>query len=1317
MAGSTTGREWGAKVAQDFDPYYKWLGIPPKDQPADHYRLLGLTHFESDPQVIEAAADRQMTFVRTFQNGPHTELSQQLLNELAAAKLTLLRPDKRTAYDTALRGTIAAKQATAQPQPTPPIAAPQSPMPLQQPVAYRPVHYAVAPQAPVAQQYYVQPNAYAQAALPEELIYQSPVRRHRKSRSQLPVALMASLLALSAAGYFFYQKVIIPSEVAEQAGVVVANRPAANHSMNAKPAAVDPAANKSGPAKDPASEPGEPAPGPAQVARPMANEKPAEETAPATAKKPDAPQVAMANVPNNAPAVQPLVRFEPLVANHEKIALPAIAHERLKAGEMVDLLNSVSAERDSLLGKWQMVDGELVSPAVPESTRLPTAAASPLLQLPRVPGRSTYRLGLEVMRVSGTGPLLIVAVVQGKPVTASIDSPGHTIRFATGRSSQAVMTRAWEFPNDKAVPLNILVSDKIYISSRGFALAEFATSRLEALNDIQGQQPDVLCIGAFSGAFKIRKIDYTEYGSLAEASPPQPETEGPQGRSPPIPLPTRFDAPVGLVLTAATDHINSYYPEQLARSRKFNAEHTVIRSAVLQARDGARNVAESFALYEYAKAAAIEMGSVTYLAWAIEHQAAMFKVDFNASLETSLPQAIANASTEGRRKENLDFLKQQVDVAKQRNNGFLSNLYSQTLARLAVSGNAAPAPQNARVAAADNALEARQRLPLPTENERLAALEDVKKQFADDYASQNATARIRLAQTLSEQAKIDTYSPAERFVMRFEASELLLEVGELNRALTELDYLDRDFDVDLHAQKLDTAKTYEKSPINRHAREALVEVEQERAAKCLRAEKFAQALEWIEQGLQSAKRLQNSTEFNRELNQLRKDANDLGKLRDQFDAAQEKLKAEPADKPAKFMTGRYVTFVRDKWSEGLPFLAAGGDKGIGEAARLDLATAGDANATLLLAVADAWFALGESSPTYTMTERNAMRQRATYWYQLASPKLSGNDKTRATQRAAKYPRTSDEQTPAVRKFSDLVDEEDKKPVGPPAKAVANKPLNAPAGNQAVFERRMAEWAMAQGSGGHVRVKIGNTSKFIRSVAELPAEPFTVDTMWIGNFSNGLGPEFLSIPQLTALSELSLFPSRQLALTDVHLRTISSVKSLTSVHLSNVVCATPQAMIDTLGTLPNLKTVYLSSMDLSLADFRPLLKAPALRSISLYTCRVPVSAARVIATMPAMETVIMTGPEISDSHVAELRPLRGLEYLNVSQASVTDRGLANLAAMPRLRTIDVSRTAVTDQSIATLASLPSLTLLLYRDSKITPDGLARLRETLPKLRTP
>jgi len=86
-----------------FDPYHKWLGIPPSEQPPNHYRLLGISLFESDPDVIDAAANRLMAYLQGCATGPHVALSQKLLNEVAAARLCLLDPKKKKAYDTRLK--------------------------------------------------------------------------------------------------------------------------------------------------------------------------------------------------------------------------------------------------------------------------------------------------------------------------------------------------------------------------------------------------------------------------------------------------------------------------------------------------------------------------------------------------------------------------------------------------------------------------------------------------------------------------------------------------------------------------------------------------------------------------------------------------------------------------------------------------------------------------------------------------------------------------------------------------------------------------------------------------------------------------------------------------------------------------------------------------------------------------------------------------------------------------------------------------------------------------------------------------------------
>lgn len=96
----------------DFDPYRKWLGIQPKDQPPNHYRLLALELFEDDPDTISNAADRQMAHLRTFQTGSHSKLSQKLLNECAAARICLLNKDAKADYDADLRAKMPGALAT-----------------------------------------------------------------------------------------------------------------------------------------------------------------------------------------------------------------------------------------------------------------------------------------------------------------------------------------------------------------------------------------------------------------------------------------------------------------------------------------------------------------------------------------------------------------------------------------------------------------------------------------------------------------------------------------------------------------------------------------------------------------------------------------------------------------------------------------------------------------------------------------------------------------------------------------------------------------------------------------------------------------------------------------------------------------------------------------------------------------------------------------------------------------------------------------------------------------------------------------------------
>ncbi|MEQ8789884.1 MAG: hypothetical protein RIC55_26555 [Pirellulaceae bacterium] len=90
-------------MPESFDPYHTWLGIRPEQQPADHYRLLGLHAYEDDPTVIENAADQRMIYLRTLRAGRHAQYSEKLLNEVTAAKLCLLDGQSKATYDAELR--------------------------------------------------------------------------------------------------------------------------------------------------------------------------------------------------------------------------------------------------------------------------------------------------------------------------------------------------------------------------------------------------------------------------------------------------------------------------------------------------------------------------------------------------------------------------------------------------------------------------------------------------------------------------------------------------------------------------------------------------------------------------------------------------------------------------------------------------------------------------------------------------------------------------------------------------------------------------------------------------------------------------------------------------------------------------------------------------------------------------------------------------------------------------------------------------------------------------------------------------------------
>lgn len=86
-----------------FDPYYKWLGISPKDRPLTYYRLLGLERFESDEELIGTAVARQRASLAALVSEEYAGVAAKLLKQIESAGEVLRDPRRRAAYDAKLK--------------------------------------------------------------------------------------------------------------------------------------------------------------------------------------------------------------------------------------------------------------------------------------------------------------------------------------------------------------------------------------------------------------------------------------------------------------------------------------------------------------------------------------------------------------------------------------------------------------------------------------------------------------------------------------------------------------------------------------------------------------------------------------------------------------------------------------------------------------------------------------------------------------------------------------------------------------------------------------------------------------------------------------------------------------------------------------------------------------------------------------------------------------------------------------------------------------------------------------------------------------
>jgi hypothetical protein len=89
-------------MPQTLDVYRDWLGIKETNRPLNYYQIMRLKQFEDDQAKIREHYRKMNAHVRKYASGDFAKQSQELLNELSKAMLTLTDVRRKREYDATL---------------------------------------------------------------------------------------------------------------------------------------------------------------------------------------------------------------------------------------------------------------------------------------------------------------------------------------------------------------------------------------------------------------------------------------------------------------------------------------------------------------------------------------------------------------------------------------------------------------------------------------------------------------------------------------------------------------------------------------------------------------------------------------------------------------------------------------------------------------------------------------------------------------------------------------------------------------------------------------------------------------------------------------------------------------------------------------------------------------------------------------------------------------------------------------------------------------------------------------------------------------
>ena len=288
------------------------------------------------------------------------------------------------------------------------------------------------------------------------------------------------------------------------------------------------------------------------------------------------------------------------------------------------------------------------------------------------------------------------------------------------------------------------------------------------------------------------------------------------------------------------------------------------------------------------------------------------------------------------------------------------------------------------------------RLPKPGSESVKRAVKDIREAYAEDYsdAEQGTRNKHKLALKLNAAAEEEN-DGAVQFALLKEAIRLLSDAQQVEDLISTTEMMAGRFKIDELKIKVYFLKKIASETKTKSSDRMTVDAMQRVVDQAIAQDQYDKALELLSAVSSMGERTKDRKlvrEYETIMETTQREAEQFQFVQD----AQQILDEKPLDPAANRTVGEWYCLKKNRWEEGVTYLALGDQSEMKAISRLDLKL--EKSSDDLLQLGDLCWELAEQRPG----DRDALKTRAVFWYRAVQPVLNGVAAKKTSNRIASW---------------------------------------------------------------------------------------------------------------------------------------------------------------------------------------------------------------------------------------------------------------------------------------------------------------------------